>query len=509
MIAPLEYLFMLTHAATHVVLAGILIWLDGELRGRRSYWVVLAFAIGVLLSTVITAGQIFQQSPKLDILHWSVIWTYVVAACIALTTLGLHLFHWLSWRSSIEQLRAKRGRFAFSGATSPQELDRQVTARTKQLVEENTRLVEGEAYYRRLYRSTPIMMHSLNENGEISEVSDHWLLVMGYTAEEVIGVKPEAFRDPDGLTLPQSILPDWRDDETSKEMQHHCYCTKSGELIEVEETSVPDLDVLTGISSHCVLIDVTERNEAINSLRAKSLSLERANNSLRQFAYIASHDLQEPLRKIASFTDFLRLSLESGEEDEVKYAMEVLSSAAVRARALVTDLLTYSRISNQDIEKEKIDLAALINHVLDEVVDSIDEAGGQVRCGISPVLISADRAQVRSLLINLLTNAVKYRSPDRSLDIHISGLKIDDGYELTISDNGIGFDPKYAKTIFEPFRRLHSDQVIKGTGIGLAICSSVADRHGWSISAEPILGKGTRFIVTMPAASVSVSNMSD
>lgn len=485
-------------ATSNFCFAGLLIWLDGELRARRSHWTVPLFAIGVFISASSVANKAMDEALTPDWSTWLIVLLCLIAATFSSVTFFLYASHKLGWRRSLEEIRARRAAISTSQPEVARELENRVSARTRELVEANSRLVEGEAYFRRLYRSTPTMMHSLGPDGEIAEVSDQWLRVMGYTAEQVIGRRPSDFMDKTSPSVPQTISLTGQDADSLVVTRFHRYRTKGGEIVEVEESTVPELDVLSGLKSHSVLVDVTQRNEAVKALETKSVSLERANNSLRQFAYIASHDLQEPLRKIASFTDFLRLSLESGDQNEVKYAMEVLSNASVRARALVTDLLTYSRISNQDIEQVEVDLPEILQMVMAEVADSVQEVGGQLTYQLDPMRVSADRAQVKSLFVNLLTNAVKYRSDDRPLKIEVAGQLTANAYEITVADNGIGFDAKYAKTVFEPFRRLHSHQVIKGTGIGLAICSSVVERHGWRIEAAPELGKGVTFTVTIP-----------
>ena len=178
--------------------------------------------------------------------------------------------------------------------------------------------------------------------------------------------------------------------------------------------------------------------------------------------------------------------------------MEVLLSASSRARALVTDLLAFSRVSNQEMAMVPIDLMDTVQFAMDEVSESLSQADGLIEVDVEPKTLTGDKTQVRSLILNLLSNAIKYRSEDRQLVVTIKGEKADQGYKLSITDNGLGFDEKYAKTIFEPFRRLHSSQSIQGTGIGLAICHSVVERHGWTIVANPRLGAGTKFTITMP-----------
>lgn len=242
-----------------------------------------------------------------------------------------------------------------------------------------------------------------------------------------------------------------------------------------------------------VATDVTEMVE-------KKQQLAKANAGLNQFAYVASHDLQEPLRKIGTFTDLLTQSLEKGDAEEVAYATRVIKDSARRARALITDLLAWSRLGNRKLERVPVDVPALVRDTLAELMASRRDVPVEIDDRMTDGVVAADASQLRQLVENLLVNALKYRHPDRPAAIALRFERRADGSRvLEVADRGIGFDPAHAAVIFEPFRRLHADRQYAGTGVGLAICARVCERHGWTISADARPGEGAVFRVEMPA----------
>ncbi len=238
--------------------------------------------------------------------------------------------------------------------------------------------------------------------------------------------------------------------------------------------------------------DVVERDQARSRLEQRNTELERLNENLQNFASIASHDIQEPLHKIRYFTDMLQRALEEGNREDIDYALEVLASASRRASRLVSDLLTFSRSSSENLVREPIDLDGLLQGLIDEIRHEEAAHDADIRIDIEPVVITGYPTAVMQLFRNLIGNALKYRSPNRS-NVVIRAKVADEVGEpllISIADNGIGFEPQYAETILQPFRRLQRRQEIPGSGIGLAICNIVACRHGWTLSAEGRVGEG-------------------
>lgn len=238
-------------------------------------------------------------------------------------------------------------------------------------------------------------------------------------------------------------------------------------------------------------------NAMAEALAARDARLRRSNQDLEQFAYVASHDLQEPLRKITAFGDLLikekagQLDPDGG--DYVHYMVD----AARRMRILINDLLTYARVTTRGLPLQPVDLNAILTIVCEDLSLVLAESGGRLSIGPLPQ-VAADPGQMEQLFQNLLSNSLKYRQPDRAPEIAIAGAAAGGWAEITVTDQGIGFDPKAAEEIFQPFRRLHGRGQYEGTGMGLAICRRIVERHGGSIQAQAEPGRGSVFRVRLP-----------
>ena len=250
--------------------------------------------------------------------------------------------------------------------------------------------------------------------------------------------------------------------------------------------------------------DVTDRKRAEEQTRIYALELERSNRDLEQFAYVSSHDLQEPLRKIIAFGDRLKdVSAGSLEARGLDY-LNRMQAAALRMRQLIEDLLAYSRLSRNSDRVTEVDLGKVLKDVLLSLEYRIEETGGKVEAGKLPV-VDADPMLMRQLFQNLLGNALKFHRPNVPPRIAVGSRECEDGrLEITLADNGIGFDEKYLDRIFMPFQRLHTRTEYEGTGMGLAICHEIVERHGWTITANSIIGVGTMFIITVPRPTTTL-----
>lgn len=237
-----------------------------------------------------------------------------------------------------------------------------------------------------------------------------------------------------------------------------------------------------------------------------SQELQRSNRELQDFAFVASHDLQEPLRKIRAFGDRLNDLLgNSSENEQVVDYVRRMQAAADRMSLLIYDLLEFSRVSTRSSHFESISLQAALDDVLDNLSESINSKSALVTADPLPN-IDADPTQMRQLLQNLLANALKFTAPSVQPHVHIHGETFSRSGEsdseswlrLKVSDNGIGFDPRFASRVFTPFQRLHGRNEYSGSGIGLAVCRRVVERHGGTISAESRPGHGSIFTVELP-----------
>jgi PAS domain S-box-containing protein len=246
-------------------------------------------------------------------------------------------------------------------------------------------------------------------------------------------------------------------------------------------------------------------NEHRELLRARQelektvAELKRSNAELEQFAYVASHDLQEPLRMVASYTQLLakryKGKLDTDADEFIGYAVD----GANRMQRLINDLLAYSRVTTQGHGFELVDCHAVLEEVLGDLRLAIDESRAVVTHDVQ-LTVMADRVQLGQVFQNLIGNAIKFRGQEPSW-VHLSAERKDADWQFSIRDNGIGIDPQYADRIFVVFQRLHNREEYPGTGIGLAICKKIIERHGGCIWVKSQLGKGATFYFTLPAVT--------
>lgn len=246
-------------------------------------------------------------------------------------------------------------------------------------------------------------------------------------------------------------------------------------------------------------------------LQRTSAELRRSNRELEQFAYVASHDLREPLRKIVAFGDRLEARHAPTLGAEGQDYVSRMQNAARRMQALISALLAYSRVTTQAQPFVPVDLAAVADEVVSDLEVAIQQTGGRVEVGPLPT-IDADPAQMRQVLQNLVSNALKFHREGEPPVVRIRACMVESPgaapaepargqtmCEMTVEDNGIGFDEAHLERIFGMFQRLHGRNEYEGTGMGLAISRRVVERHGGTITAESTPGKGSKFTITLPA----------
>ncbi|MZH02325.1 MAG: hypothetical protein F3745_02680 [Nitrospinae bacterium] len=230
----------------------------------------------------------------------------------------------------------------------------------------------------------------------------------------------------------------------------------------------------------------------------RTASLERSNQSLSDFAFIASHDLQEPLRKVNILGGMLK-SLNKGLNDKSLDCIERMQNATVRMQSYIDDLLMFSRLTAEDSHFVKTDCNKIIKEILLDLEAKINESRGTIHVDKFPE-IEADPFQIRQLFLNLISNALKYRKEDVAPVVYISSQINNDGnMDIKVEDNGIGFDEKYKDRIFLLFQRLHGKSSYEGTGIGLSICKRIVDHHHGFITVNSSPGEGAVFRVVLPA----------
>ena len=260
------------------------------------------------------------------------------------------------------------------------------------------------------------------------------------------------------------------------------------------------------------IIDITERKRIEAKIKLYSGKLERSNSELQDFAQIASHDLQEPLRKILAFGDRLKAKAGDSLDEECRDYLQRMFSAATRMQTLITDLMTFSRVETKGQCFVATDLGVIAREVSADLETLIERTGGRVEIEELPTM-EADPVQMRQLLQNLIGNSLKYYRAGVPPVVRIYSQKLDERRlesmtksgagtaqltQILVKDNGIGFDEKYLDRIFTMFQRLHKKGEYEGTGVGLAICRKIVDRHGGTITARSQPAEGATFVVTMP-----------
>ncbi|MEP6901149.1 MAG: ATP-binding protein [Actinomycetota bacterium] len=263
--------------------------------------------------------------------------------------------------------------------------------------------------------------------------------------------------------------------------------------------------------------DITDRKSADKQLRNYTYKLEQSNRELQEFAYIASHDLQEPLRKVQAFGDRLERKCAAELSDEGRDYVERMRGAAGRMQNLINDLLTFSRVSTKTQPFQPVDLKKIAEEVVSDLEVRIEQTGGRVEIGELPT-IDADPLQMRQLLQNLIGNALKFHRSDVSPVVKVYAQTVwrngasfllegeeiqmgevdNDIFQLVVEDNGIGFDEKYLDRIFTVFQRLHGRAEYEGSGIGLAVCRKIVERHSGQITAAGKPGAGATFYINLP-----------
>jgi PAS domain S-box-containing protein len=340
----------------------------------------------------------------------------------------------------------------------------------------------------------PGIFYLFDEQGRFLRWNDNFERVSQFSAAEVAAMSPlDFFVGPERDYIYQRISQVFTEGQAIAEAN---FVAKDGtatpHVFTGQRVFVDDRVCLIGMG-----IDITERKHAEEALQRRTEELARSNADLEQFAYVASHDLQEPLRAVASYTQLLARRYQQRLDGDAQRFIERTIAAVSRMQALIRDLLAYSRVGMRGEVFGRIDAEGVLRDALDDLQAAISETDAVVTHDPLPV-IPADASQLRQLLQNLVGNAIKFRGEQPPL-VHISARAGDGHWIFGVRDNGIGIEPEYLERIFVIFQRLHNRRTYPGTGVGLAICKKIVERHGGRIWVESQVGRGTTVFFALPA----------
>lgn len=362
----------------------------------------------------------------------------------------------------------------------------------------------SEERYRTLYHRTPVMLHSADAAGRLIHVSDYWLECMGYARDEVIGRPAVAFLTSESRRLVRrELVPRLRQSGQIKAVALRGR-RKNGEEFDVLLSLIVETDAAGHfLQSLAVLTDITEQKAVEAELASRTIELQRSNAELEQFAYVASHDLREPLRMISGYVGLLQRRYADKLDSDALEFIRFAADGASRMDRLVLDLLEFSRVGRLEQAPEPVAIGDVVARVRGDLGLMLDETGGQVTVPDELPVIFGNRPQLTRVFQNLIGNALKYRSPDRPPQVELTVRRRDGDWLFRIADNGIGIAREDFERIFQLFQRLHARGEYDGTGLGLAIAKKIIERHGGRIWVESEPGKGSRFYFTLPASPAS------
>lgn len=347
--------------------------------------------------------------------------------------------------------------------------------------------------------NSPLAFIEFDSTYKITAWSKNAENLFGWKAEEVLGKRIGEFRwvhEDDAEKVAELSRHMLASHKTSNVHTNRNY-RKDGAVVICEwyNSALVD-DAGNMISVQSMVLDITDRKKYEDELNRALAALKRSNADLEQFAYVASHDLQEPLRMVTSYTQLLAKRYMGRLDKNANEFIEFALDGAKRMQILIRDLLEFSRISTKKDAKEKVDLNALLGDVLSDLKITLKKARARVTVDGMPI-VEADPSQIRQLFQNLISNAIKFRKKT-SPEISISAERKGREWEFSVCDNGIGIDPDQLERIFVIFQRLHTSDEYPGTGIGLAVCKKIVERHGGRIWVESVPGDGSVFHFTLP-----------
>ncbi len=365
-------------------------------------------------------------------------------------------------------------------------------------------LKESQSRFRVIFENSPLGIIVISPKAKILEVNNAFAEMLGFKDTELLEMNVNELTYPEDIQEVAKVIKEVITENLDSFSLQYRLMTKSEGSIWVKFTGAMlyaengQLAFGVGIAE-----DVTKSRLADQKLHNLAAELERSNEDLAQFAYIASHDLKEPLRKVQAFGERLNtnyaIKLDARGQDFI-FRMQ---DAANRGLRMVDALLSYSRVTTRGQAFVPTDLNQVVSDVLCDLEVRLEESQGEIRVGKLPI-IAADAVQMQQLFQNLVSNALKFHKPGTSPTVTITAIDGNsDQVQIRVADHGIGFDEKFKERIFQPFQRLHGQSEYEGSGIGLSVCRKIVERHSGSIVAQSVPGEGTTIIINLPKTQIS------
>lgn len=359
-------------------------------------------------------------------------------------------------------------------------------------------LEEAEERFRVFFDSAPIGKAMTAPDGRLMRVNAAFGEMVGRSVEEMQVISFPSITHPDDLAMSRECVRSLLAGEHDTWTMEKRYLHRDGSVVWTHVKTRLRRDA-AGVPQNFLthVVDITPRKQAEAELQQINAALVRSNRELEQFAYVASHDLQEPLRMVASFSQLLAERYADQLDDRARKYIGYAVDGAKRMQSLINDLLAFSRLETRPRPLEPCDCSALLAQVIRGLDMAVRESGAEIVTGPLPV-VKADRTQLGQVFQNLVANAIKFRG-EAPIRVEVTARRAGDWWELTVADNGLGIDPRDHERIFVIFQRLNERTRFEGNGIGLAVVKKIVERHGGTIRVESALGQGARFTFTMPA----------
>lgn len=432
------------------------------------------------------------------------------------TSIELYYYIPSSVKLDIKKLDEWKMLFRNEPPISPYE---EIKRKNEQLQNLAQKLQESENQYKTLTNALPIIIFSLDAKGDLLYANEWLSRFTGFSPAQLNATKWKQVVHPDDYDTFSTILNPALSSGAltiktqcrlrhKNEKEYYWHLASISPLNNDKGVPLYWIGYFVDINAQKLVEQTLQDNKELKEAQAKLkenqaalesniAELNRSNQELQQFAYVASHDLQEPIRKISFYGDYMLNKYADALDAKGLDYLKNMMTASTRMRSLIHDLLSFSQVEKGAIEFKQVNLTELIQQVVNDLDLMNSEKQAQIQIADLPS-IEADEGMMRQLFENLIGNALKYSKDNQTPVIRIAGQQINDKLEITIEDNGIGFDEKYLPKMFALFQRLHSTKKYKGTGLGLAICKKIIALHGGTISASAKVMEGATFKVTLP-----------